>query len=130
MVAPEFDETFLSDNLKFNSKRVLYAPKSKHKRFGESSLACSSGSSPGSSGLAQAEFGLDSDLGGHELGLGFSQPSNLLDICLTVLERHIDQVDFVGQVPYTLFRRALGNISARQLIRIESCNPVDFMDWH
>ncbi|VDM17203.1 unnamed protein product [Hydatigera taeniaeformis] len=88
-------------DLKFRSKKVLWAPRVRR--------CVENGNTKASS-----FFSSNSSL---------TEPPTLVDVCLSVLAKNISLVDNVGEVPYELFSRALQDASPEDLIRIEKHNP-------
>ncbi|VDD84219.1 unnamed protein product [Mesocestoides corti] len=87
-------------DLKFHSKKVIWAPRVK--RPVEQGSSCSH--------LFNGNTSL-------------YQPPTLVDACLSVIEKNLSIVEYVGQVPYELFSRVLQNASVEDLLRIEKHNP-------
>lgn len=96
------DDLANDGDLKFRSKKVLWAPRVR--RSVENGTAQGSTSSSGNCSL--------------------TEPPTLVDACLLVLAKNISLVDNVGEVPYELFSRALQDASPEDLLRIEKHNPV------
>ncbi len=101
-------------DLKFRSKKVIWAPRVKRHQEGKNhdqsgdQPSSSSGNSPGGGGGGSSSF----------------EPPSLIDACLSVIQRNLPLVDHVGQVPYDLFSRVLQTASVEDLARIEKYNPV------
>ncbi|KAL5110091.1 Transcription elongation factor B polypeptide 3 [Taenia crassiceps] len=87
-------------DLKFRSKKVLWAPRVRR--------SAENGNSQGSTSSGNCSL---------------TEPPTLVDACLSVLAKNISLVDNVGEVPYELFSRALQDASPEDLLRIEKHNP-------
>ncbi|CAL8104438.1 unnamed protein product [Calicophoron daubneyi] len=97
-----FDTDEDDGDLKFKSKKVLWVPKAQQRH--------PHSSHPGNIDLSTSD----------ERRLG---PSSLIDLCLDVIERNLNRVDSVGNVPYELLARALKHVTPEDLARIEKYNP-------
>lgn len=94
-----FDNLDDDGDLKFRSKRVIWAPR------------------------INRQNGKAFESPTADLTLRTS-PLKLLDLCILALSKNVSMIDHVGLVPYEVFAPVLKDASTEDLYRIQKCNPV------
>ncbi|VDL38947.1 unnamed protein product [Hymenolepis diminuta] len=93
-----FDKLDDDGDLKFRSKRVIWAPR------------------------INRQNGKAFESPTADLTLRTS-PLKLLDLCILALSKNVSMIDHVGLVPYEIFAPVLKDASTEDLYRIQKCNP-------
>ncbi|KAM3182672.1 hypothetical protein ACTXT7_011834 [Hymenolepis weldensis] len=93
-----FDNLDDDGDLKFRSKRVIWAPRINRQN-------------------GKAFESPTADLT-HR-----TSPLKLLDLCILALSKNVSMIDHVGLVPYEIFAPVLKDASTEDLYRIQKCNP-------